>query len=96
MKQVELKPEFSGIHKNRERTTNFVFIPVNNLFQNIILEIKLDSFLIDLGRRNCIVQWTKLYVHIFTFNQFHFCTLSLFNYHELKWTLQSKYSGTSI
>ena len=56
MKQVELKPEFSGIHKNRERTTNFVFIPVDNLFQNIILETKLDSFLIDLVGRNCIVQ----------------------------------------
>ena len=45
MKEVELKPEFLGIHKNRQRTTNLVFIPVNNLFQNTILEIKLDSFL---------------------------------------------------
>ena len=54
MKQVEVKPEFSGIHKKRERTTNFVFIPVNNFFQNTILETKLDSSLIDLGRRNCI------------------------------------------
>ena len=54
MKQEELKLEFSGIHKNREHTTNFVFIPVNTLFQNTILETKLDSSLIDLGRRNRI------------------------------------------
>ena len=54
MKQVELKPEFPSIHKNRKRTTNLVFIRVNNLFQNTILEIKLDSFLIDIGRGNCI------------------------------------------
>ena len=54
MKQVELKPEFPGIKKNRERTTILVFILVNNLFQNTILKIKLDSFLIDVGKGNCI------------------------------------------
>ena len=54
MKRVKLKLEFPGIHKSRERTTNLVFIPVNDLFQNTILEIKLDSFLIDIGKGNCI------------------------------------------
>lgn len=80
MKQVELKPEFSGIHKNRERTTNLVFIRVNNLFQNAILEIKLlDSFLIDIGRGNCINKMNQTVRTHFHFQSVHFCTLSLFN-----------------